>query len=116
MNKFEIKTKGIKNIVLSKYQSGDTPTEFHRDLNGGISLATIEMWCQMICQSGYIQLHGTCDGPRIVRPKENMQKLKNHLSRKQYVLAQNLSRELSISATTVRRILKIDLSSNPIKR
>ena len=38
-----MKSKDLQNIVLSMYQKGDTPTtEIHRDLNGGISLATIK--------------------------------------------------------------------------
>ena len=60
-------SKELRNIVLSKYQNGDTPTDIPHDLNGGISLATIKRWYQMIYQSGSIQLLGTRDGPRIVR-------------------------------------------------
>ena len=38
-----MKSKDLKDIVPSKYQKNDTPTtEIHRDLNGGISLATIK--------------------------------------------------------------------------
>ena len=38
-------SKDLQNIVPSKYQKGDTPTEIHRHLNGGISLAKIKKWC-----------------------------------------------------------------------
>ena len=37
-----MKSKDLQNIILSKYQKGDTPTEIHRCLNGGISLAAIK--------------------------------------------------------------------------
>ena len=37
-----MKSKGLQSIVLSKYQKGDTPTEIHRHLNDGTSLATIK--------------------------------------------------------------------------
>ena len=30
-----MKSKDVQNIVLSKYQNGDTPTEIYHDLNGG---------------------------------------------------------------------------------
>ena len=55
-----MKSKDLQNIVLSKYQKGDTSTETHHHLNGGISLATIKSWCQMIRQSASI---GTLAGP-----------------------------------------------------
>ena len=56
----------LPNIVLSKYSKGDTPTEIHHHLNGGISLAAIKSGCQIIRQSDSIQLLGTHGGPRIV--------------------------------------------------
>ena len=111
-----MKSKDLQNIVLSKYRKDEIPTtEIHRALNGGISLATIKRWCQMIRQSGSIQLLDACDGPRIVTTKENIQKVKNRLRQKQKVSARKLSRELGISAISVRRILKIDLGLKPYK-
>ena len=72
-----MKGKDLQNIVLWKYQKGDTQTEIHRDLNGGVSLAAITSWCQMIRQSGSIQLLDTRDAARKVATKENIQKFKN---------------------------------------
>ena len=43
-----MKSKDLQNIVLSKCQQDDIPTEIH---DGGISLATIKNWCQIIRQS-----------------------------------------------------------------
>ena len=37
-----MKSQDLQNIVLSKYQKGDTQTEIHRHLNSGISLATMK--------------------------------------------------------------------------
>ena len=45
--------------------------------------------------------------------KENILKVKNYLPRKQKVSARKLSRNLSTSATSVRRMLKIDLGLKP---
>ncbi|CAM4980319.1 unnamed protein product [Rotaria socialis] len=95
---------------------GDAPTKRCRDLNGGISLATVKRWYQMIRRTGSIELSGTYDGPRIIRTKENIQKVKNRLRRKKRVSARKLSMELGISATSVRRILKIDLGLKPYKK
>ena len=99
-----MKSKDLQNVVLSKYRKGDTPTQIFRDLNGGVSLATIKRWCQMIRRSGSITLTGTRGGPRIVRTRENIQKVKNRLRRKKRVSARKLSMELGISKTSAWRI------------
>ena len=62
-----MKSKDLQNIVLSKYQKCDIPTEIHRQLNGETSLASIEKWCQTIRQSGSIQLLDIRATPRLVR-------------------------------------------------
>ena len=111
-----MKSKDLQSIVLSKYQKGDTPTKICRDLNGGVSLATVKRWCQMIRRTGRIELTGTHGGPRLVRTKENIQKVKNRLRRKNRISARKLSMELGVSATSVRRILKIDLGLHPYKK
>ena len=48
--------------------------------------------------------------------KANIQKVKNRFHQKQKVSARKLSGELSISAISVRRILKIDLGLKPYKK
>ena len=111
-----MESKDLRSIILSKYQKDDTPTEIHRDLIDGICLATIKSWCQMIRQSGSIQLLGTRAGLGIVRIKGNIQDVRNRFRRKQKISVRKLSRELSISATSVRRILKIDLGLRPYKK
>ena len=103
-----MKSKYLQNIVLSKYQKGDTSTEIHRHLNDGISLATIKRWCQMISQADSIRRRGTLVGPRIFRTIKNIRKVKKRLYRKQKVLARKLSTELGSSPTRVGQILKID--------
>ena len=69
-----MKSKYLQNIVLPKYQKGDTPTEIYRYLNGGISLATIKSWCQMIRLSGSIQLLGTRTDTRIAKALKRIYK------------------------------------------
>ena len=117
MSSFEkMKSKDLQNIVLSKYQNGDVPTKIYRDSNGGISLVTVKRWCQMIRRIGSIELFGIHGGQSIVRTKENIPKVKNCLRRKTGVSARNLSMELGISATSVRRLLKVDLGLKPYKK
>ncbi|CAF2015007.1 unnamed protein product, partial [Rotaria magnacalcarata] len=70
----------------------------------------------MIRRTGSIELLGTHGGSRIIRTKENILKVKNSLRRKKRVSARKLSMELGISATSVRRILKIDLGLKPYKK
>ncbi|CAF5180072.1 unnamed protein product [Rotaria magnacalcarata] len=71
-----MKSKDLQNIVLSKYQNGDTPTKNFRDLNGGIGLRTVKRWCQMILQSGSITLSSPPSCPRLTRTKGNIRKVK----------------------------------------
>ncbi|CAF1141248.1 unnamed protein product [Adineta ricciae] len=87
-----MKSKDLENIVLSKYRNGDTPTEIHRDLNGGIVLTTIKRWCQMIRRCGSVYRPDTRGGPRIVRTKENIRKVKSSLrqTKKEYHLGSNI--------------------------
>ena len=110
-----MKSKDLQKVVLSKYENGDGPTKICRDLNGCVSLATIKRWCQMICRTGTIELSAEHSGPRLARTKENIMKVKNRLRRKNGVSARKLSMELGISATSVPRILKVDLGLHPYK-
>ncbi|CAF4301541.1 unnamed protein product [Rotaria magnacalcarata] len=111
-----MKSIDFQNIVLSKYQNGDTPTKTFHDLNGGIGLRTIRRWCQMILQSGSITLSSPPGCSRLARTKGNIRKVKNRLRRKKRVSAQKLSMELDISERSVRRMLKNDLGLHPYKK
>ena len=86
-----MKIKDLQNVVLSQYQKGDSPTEMHLDLNDGISLATIKSWYYIIHQSA---TRYTCWSTNSQGTKENIQKVKNCLHRKQKVSASKHSREL----------------------
>ena len=101
----------LHNIVLSKYQKGDIPTDIHRHLKDSrISLATIKRWRQMIRQSA---TRYTCCSTDSHGTKENIQKVKNLFSPK--ASAGKRLRQLGISTTSIRRILKIDLGLKPCK-
>ncbi|CAF1528429.1 unnamed protein product, partial [Adineta ricciae] len=86
---------------------------FH-DLNGAIGLSTIERWCKVTRESGSINLSKSPGRPRIIRTKAAIQKLKKRLSRRN-VSARKLSRDLVISQTSFRRVLKDDLQLRAYK-
>ena len=74
-----MKSKNLQNVVLSKYQNGDTPTKIYHDLSGAIGLRTIKWWCQMIRQIDTISLSSPAGCARLVRTKTNIKKVKNRL-------------------------------------
>ena len=77
-----MKDKELQSNVLTNYQNGDNPTKIYRDLNGGISLRTIERWCRMICRSGSNAVSSPPGYSRLTRIKENIQKVKYCLLQK----------------------------------
>ena len=79
-----MKSKDLQNIVLSRYQKSDATTEIFRYLNDGISLAAIKRWYQMIRQS---PTRYTCWFTDSQDTKENIQKVKHCLHRKQKISA-----------------------------
>ena len=74
-----MKSKDLQNIVLSKYQNGDTAGKIYRDLDDAIGLRIIKRWCQMIRQSGFIKISSPPGCPRLVRTKANILKVKHRL-------------------------------------
>ncbi|CAF1539176.1 unnamed protein product, partial [Didymodactylos carnosus] len=109
-------SQDLQKVVFSKYEKGDGPTKIFRDLNGGLSLATIKRWCKMIRDTGTIQLSYPPGRSRVVHTSAAIQKVKSRLRRKKNVSVRKLSRELNISRRTVGRILKNDLKCHPYKK
>ena len=110
-----MKSKDLQNLVLSKYKNGDGTTKIFQDLNGIISLSTVERWCRIIRESGSINLSKPSGRPRTIRTKGAIQKVKARLNRQKLVSSRKLARELGISRTTVQRILKNDLELKAYK-
>jgi transposase len=111
-----MKSKDVRNIVLSKHQNGDGSTKIFRDLNGSISLKTVKRWCTMINHTGSIEPSYSPGRPRIARTKGNIQKVKSRLQRKKRVSSRKLANELGISRRSVQRILQSDLGCRPYKK
>ena len=86
-----MKSQDLQNTALSKYPKGDIPTEIHCHLNSGIGLATIKSWCLIIPQSA---TKYTCRFMDSQDTKTNIQRVQNHLHRKQKVLARKLLQQV----------------------
>ena len=110
-----MKSKDIQKLVLSKYKNGHGPTKISRDLNGSLSLPTIERWCKSIRGTGCINLSKSPGRPRTIRTKATIRKVKRRRERRRSVTSRKLARELGISRTSVRRILKNDLGLHAYK-
>ena len=70
----------------------------------------------MIRQFGSLKLSSSSGRSRLVKTKENIRKIKNHLRRKGRVSARKLSVEFDIYERSVWRILKVDLGLRPQKK
>ncbi|CAF4426292.1 unnamed protein product, partial [Adineta steineri] len=69
----------------------------------------------MIEKTGAIQLSVPPGPPRFIRTKQVIEKVKNRLKCKKKVSSRILAHELSISRTSVRRILRNDLQYHAYK-
>ena len=112
-----MKSKDFQNLVLSKYETGDTPKKIFRDLNGAIGLRTIERWCKSIRDTGSINLSKPPGRPRTIRTKAAIRKVKYRVDRGWSVSSRKIAsdRNLRISRTSARRILKDDLGLKAYK-
>ena len=111
-----MKSKDLLNVVLSKYQNGDTPTKMCHDFSGAIGLRIIKLWCPMIRQTGIISLSSPPGYPRLVRAKANIKKVKDRLRWKSSVSAGKITTKLDILRISVRQILKNDIGLRPYKQ
>ena len=67
-----MKSQNLQNVVLSKYQNGDSPAKIYYDLSDAIGLRTIKRWCQMIRQTSAISLSSPPKCACLVRTKANI--------------------------------------------
>ena len=96
-----MKTKDLQKLVLSKYDNDDRTTEIFRDLNGAISLSTIERWCRRIHEVGIIDLVNPCGCSRTIRTKAVIQKIKRRLNRRKPLSSRKLARDSGICRDSV---------------
>ena len=111
-----MKSKDIQNLVLSKYQNGQSCSKIHEDLNGSVGLSTIERWCKSIRETGRIVLFQSKGRPKTIRTATAIRKVKNRHDRWKVFSCRKVARDLGISRTSVQRILKDDLNLKPYSR
>ena len=80
-----------------------------RDLNGFVSLRTIERWCKAVRDTGSINISNPSGRQGTIRTKRAIQKIKHRLKRRKLVSSQKTACQLCISRTIVRRMLRNDL-------
>ena len=110
-----MKSKGIQNLVFSKFQKKEQPKKIFGDLNGTVGLRTIEQWCKSFHGTGSVDLKRPPGRSRTIRTKTTIQKVKRKMNRKIPLLAVKLAAEMNFSETTVRRVLNKDLKLKPYK-
>ena len=112
-----MKSKDIQNLTLRLHQEGLNGNEIYKHLRGTVSRATIYCWIKSINGCGIIDLISPVGRPRVIRTISLIQKVKQRLSRKKRVSTRILAKEMNVSRTTMRRVLKGDLALKPyIKR
>ena len=92
-----------------QYPNGDGWSKIFRDLNGSVSLRTIERRCKAVKDTGSINLSSPPVCQRIIRTKGAIQKIKHRLKRREPFSSRKTARQLGISRTSIRRILRNDL-------
>ena len=110
-----MKSKDFQNLVLSKYQNDDGPTKIFRDLNDSVSLRTNDRWYKVVRVTGSVNLSSPPGCQRTLRKKGTIQKIKHRLEQRKPVSSRKTARQLGISRTSIRRILRNDLGLRAYK-
>ena len=110
-----MKNQVLQNLVLSKYQNSENPSKIFQDLNGSLSLRTVERCCKMIRDTGSITFSYSTGRPRTANTQKNIQKVKR-LKQKKSLSTQKLSNELDISRSSTQQILTSELGLKPYKK
>ena len=67
----------MKSKDFSNYHQGDEPTKTLRDLNGSVSLRTIEQWYKAVRDTDSVNLSSPLGCQRTIRTKGTIQKIKH---------------------------------------
>ena len=112
-----MKSKDLQKLVLSKYETGQTPKKIFEDLNGAVSYPTVKRWCKMIRETGaVIDLSKPSGCHRTVRTKVAIQKIKRKSKGGKRISCRKLALEMDMSFSSAYRILRKDLKMKPYKK
>ena len=110
-----MKSKDLQKLVLSKYEAGATLKKIFEDLNGVMSYPTVKRWCEMIWETGAIDLSKPFDCYRTVHTKAVIQKIKRKSKGGKSISCRKLVLEIDMSFSSAYRILRKDLQMKPYK-
>ena len=110
-----MKSKDLQKLVLSKYETEQTPKKIFEDLNSAMSYAIVERWCKMIWETAIIDLSKPSDCHRTVRTKVAIQKIKRKSKGDKRISCRKSVLEMNMSFSSAYRILRKDLKVKPYK-
>ena len=64
-----MKSRELRDVILSKLQNGQGPAQISRDLNGKVSTRTIERWSKSVREEGSLVLRLPPGRPRSARTR-----------------------------------------------
>ena len=108
-------SKDVQKVVLSKYENGNNVRKIFRDLNRCVGLRTIERWLKQIRAIGTIDTSKPPGPSCTIRTKATIEKVRRRFSKGKKISERILARELKTSKTSIRRLLREDLSYRPYK-
>ena len=111
-----MKSKDLQNRVLSKYKEGRSCTKMHEYLHGSMGLSTIEKWCKIIRNTGWIILFKPTGHPGTVRIEANIRMVRHWHDQLRVFLCRKIALDLRISRTSAQRILKDNLKLKSYKK
>ena len=105
-----MKSKDLQKLVLSKYETGQTPKKIFEDLNGAVSYPTVDRWCKMIQETGARDLSKPSGCHTTVREKVVIQNIKRKSKGGKRISCTKLALEMDMSSfSSACRILWKDL-------
>ena len=111
-----MKSKDLQKLVLFKYEEEQIPKKIFQDLNGAVSYRTVKRWCQMIRETGAIDLSKPSACHRTVRTKAAIQRIKRKSKGGKRISWRKLALEIDMSFSSAYRILRKDLKMKPYKK
>ena len=71
-----MKSKDLRKLAHSKYETGQILKKIFEDLNGAVSYPTVKQWCKMVQETGAVDLSKPPACHRTVHTKASIQKIK----------------------------------------
>ena len=99
-----------KDLILSKYEAGQTLKKIFQDLNGAVSYPTVKRWCKMIRETDVIDLSKPSDCHRTVQSYKRSKSGKR-ISCRKLTLEMDMS-SFSSAYRILRTVLKKKLYKN----